>query len=124
MQRIAGFVFLATLIAVTAPASAQSPKRRPILPSTTVVPQGTYPAQTPSQMAAADPGGYTPAPMPDSDEAAPTAPASNEAQWSPSLFRAGHTYRGEGFVPGSSVQGSQNRNVRPAPGISLNVPLQ
>lgn len=124
MQRIAGFVFLATLMALSAPVSAQSAKRRPILPDTTLVPQGTYPAQTPSQMAAADPGGYTPAPMPDSDEAAPAAPASNEPQWSPSLFRPGHTYRGEGFVPGSSVQASQNRNIRPAPGISLNVPLQ
>lgn len=124
MQRIAGFVVLATLVAAAAPGSAQSPKRRPILPDTVIVPQGTYPARTQSQVAAADPGGFTPAPMPNADDAAPVAAPSNEPQWSPSLFRPGRTYRGEGFVPGSSVQASQNRNVRPAPGILLNVPLQ
>ncbi len=132
MRRIAGSVFLATLVfasmfSLCVPSLAQSPKRRPILTQTTISPEAAYPLppqQAPAQIASADPNGYTPAPMPNSEEVAPVAPQSAQPQWSPSLFRAGRTYRGEGFVPGSSVQASQNRNVHPAPGISLNVPLE
>ncbi len=47
-----------------------------------------------------------------------------QAEWSPNLFTNARTYRGEGYVPGSSVQASQQRNVHPAPGISLKVPLE
>ena len=128
MNKVAGSIFLGLIAMGAGPAPASW--RTPMLAQATVSPSATYPSTpgdtTPSQIASADANGYTPAPVPDSDQAAPLvqAPEPGQPQWSPSLFRTARTYRGEGFVPGSSVQASQQRNVHPAPGVSLNVPLE
>jgi hypothetical protein len=69
--------------------------------------------------------GFTAAPMPNSDTSAPTAQAANQGQptVAPSLFTTRPTYRGEGYVAGSSAQADQQKNYRPVPGINLSVPL-
>jgi hypothetical protein len=80
---------------------------------------GTAPAEPPAE-------GYTPAPVPDADQAAPVQRQLGppQAELTPGIFTAQSTYRGEGYTPGSSIEGTENRNVKPAPGFSLNVPLQ
>jgi hypothetical protein len=117
-------IFVASMAA--APALAASPLSAPILAEATVAPDAVSADPQPARVASADPGAYTAAPVPDSDQAAPlvAAPKPGEAQWAPNLFTGQSTYRGEGFVPGSSVQASQQRNRAPAPGVSLNVPLE
>lgn len=125
MRHIAGLFFLGMMVMGAAPPHGASLARTPMLAQATISPSATYPA-APAQVASADPNGYTPAPVPDSDEIAPVVRSAGppQAEWAPNLFTGAKTYRGEGYVPGSSVQASQQRNIRPAPGISLNVPLQ
>ena len=71
-------------------------------------------------------GGFTPAPLPNTDATAPIirqlGPA--QAQFSPGLFNAGKTTRGDGYVPGSTVEGNEQKRFHPAPGINMSVPLQ
>jgi hypothetical protein len=124
MTRVAGMICVGLMVA--APALAASPLSTPLLAEATVAPAATDPESAPAQVASVPPGGYTAAPVPDADQAAPPveAPKPGEAQWAPNLFTGQSTYRGEGFVPGSSVQASQQRNRAPAPGVSLNVPLE
>jgi hypothetical protein len=69
--------------------------------------------------------GYAPAPVPDADAAAPdhdAGPAKPELQ--ANLFTPQKNYQGEGYLPGSTVQGNQDRKRDPAPGFSLKVPLE
>lgn len=130
MARVAGLLAMAGLALVAAPALGQSLSTGRVLAQATIDPsesaQATAPAGSGAQVASADTNGYTPAPMPDADEAAPVAKPLGppEAQWSPNLFYSQGGYRGEGFTPGSTAQASQQRNGRPAAGISLNVPLE
>jgi hypothetical protein len=70
--------------------------------------------------------GYTAAPVPNSDFTIPFVkdPRQSQAQLAPGLFAPPATgYRGEGYVPGSSAEGEQQRKLKPAPGINLKVPL-
>jgi hypothetical protein len=66
-----------------------------------------------------------PAPMPDADIFAPVPHIDDPkaAHVTPSLFRPKTQFRGDGYSPGSTVQESQERTLKPAPGISLKVPL-
>lgn len=70
-------------------------------------------------------GGFSPAPVPDIDLVPhPRQEHVPAAELSADLFTNKKTYRGEGYLPGSTVQGSQERHVNPAPGFSLKVPLE
>jgi len=66
-----------------------------------------------------------PAPMPDADIFAPIPRVDDPkaAHVTPNLFRPKTQFRGDGYSPGSTVQESQERTLKPAPGISLKVPL-
>ncbi len=79
-----------------------------------------------SVTAALPSGGFAPAPVPDIDllPHVPHNAGPAQAELSADLFTAQKTYRGEGYLPGSTVQGSQTRHVNPAPGFSLKVPLE
>lgn len=69
---------------------------------------------------------YAPAPVPDRDEAAPVLPQLGppQPQFSPTLTRPQSTYFGEGYVAGSTVEGTEQRHYHPAPGFALTVPLE
>jgi hypothetical protein len=69
---------------------------------------------------------YTPAPMPDADLYAPLPPTQPQAsaQLGPQVIYPDKQYRGDGFFPGSTSQSVQQRLLKPAPGISLTMPLQ
>ncbi|HTW27922.1 MAG TPA: hypothetical protein VME92_12400 [Acetobacteraceae bacterium] len=87
---------------------------------------GAGTAQTAPQREAANaaPGQFEPAPVPDSDIAAPTAPqASDQPQFSPSLFNTKTQFRGDGFSPGSTAQSDEEKNYKPVPGFTMKVPL-
>ena len=78
---------------------------------------------TPEQLAV---GGFTAAPLPDSEASAPVLRRKGPAQatFSPGLFHAGKLVRGDGYVPGSTVEGSEQKHFNPAPGFNMSVPLQ
>jgi hypothetical protein len=70
--------------------------------------------------------GFTAAPTPNQDATIPFVkdPRADQAQLGPSVFAPPPKgYRGEGYVPGSTVDGEQQRRIKPAPGINLTVPL-
>jgi hypothetical protein len=67
---------------------------------------------------------FEPAPLPNRDLTPPQSTASNDPQFGPSLFTPNTQFRGDGFSPGSTAQGAQERNVHPTPGFSLTVPVQ
>ncbi len=69
-------------------------------------------------------GGYDIAPMPNQNSSAPRVVESTSPEVSPSMLGGkSNSYRGEGFVSGSSPQGIQQPKRMPMPGISLKVPL-
>lgn len=69
---------------------------------------------------------YEPAPMPNADALPPTGlVARAKTRLNPTIFSTAKTrYRGDGFVADSSEQVSEQRNFRPAGGLSLTMPLQ
>lgn len=71
-------------------------------------------------------GGFTPAPLPNSEASAPVlrelGPA--QAKFSPGLFHAGQSTHGDGYVPGSTIEGNEQKRFHPAPGFNMSVPLQ
>jgi hypothetical protein len=84
----------------------------------------TYKADTLARGAANQPLDE-PAPMPDADIFAPVPHVDDPkaAHLTPNLFRPKTQFRGDGYSPGSTAQESQERTLKPAPGISLKVPL-
>ena len=69
---------------------------------------------------------YTPAPVPDIDLEPPQSRNSQPggAELTPRLLRAQKKlYLGEGYMPGSSIDGEQQKRVKPLPGLNLSVPL-
>jgi hypothetical protein len=69
---------------------------------------------------------YAPAPMPDADMYAPLPPTppTNTAQIGPQFIYPQKQYRGDGFFPGSTSQSVLERQLKPAPGIAMTVPLE
>ena len=67
---------------------------------------------------------FVAAPVPNSDLNTPSNANANQPTLAPTLFTNHSTYRGEGFVAGSTVQGSQFAKARPGVGGVLNVPIQ
>ena len=80
---------------------------------------------SPARRAPATTPGFTPAPVPNQDVAAPSGPrAGKDAAIAPSFFTRRDQYRGEGYSAGSSSQVQQERRVQPGAGVNLRVPLQ
>ena len=67
---------------------------------------------------------YEPAPLPNPDAVGPPVASGGATTLSPTLFTQREQYRGDGFSPGSTAQGEQERNVQPAAGFKLHMPLQ
>jgi hypothetical protein len=92
--------------------------------------QASQGAEIPSQFSApvvSEPktagNGYQNAPMPDADVNAPLPPTPKTAQVSPSLFQPRKQFRGDGYSYGSTAQSWQEQRLKPAPGVTLKVPL-
>ena len=67
------------------------------------------------------------APVPNLALAAPiptVAKGPAQPEFAPRLFAAQKTYRGEGFVTGSTPQIAQDRRQAPAVGFNLRLPLE
>lgn len=92
----------------------------PLFPDVTFAPEHGVEAQ---QLAV---GGFTAAPLPDSEASAPVLRTLGppQAQFSPGLFNAGRSTHGDGYVPGSTVEGNEQKRFHPAPGFNMSVPLQ
>lgn len=68
---------------------------------------------------------YQPAPLPNRSLAAPQfARGPAGPSLAPTLFTSQRQFRGDGFSPGSTAQGEQERNMRPSPGFLLHMPLE
>lgn len=67
---------------------------------------------------------FEPAPIPNQDLFAPVQRANEDPQISPTVFRPGTQFRGDGVLPGSSAQSYEERHMMPAAGLNLNVPLK
>ena len=68
---------------------------------------------------------YGPAPVPNRDLLAPSAPAEKAStQVAPTLFTTPRQTMGMAYPPSSTVQDEQEQRMRPTPGLSLLVPLQ
>ncbi len=82
----------------------------------------TVPAPAPNPSRSAGPV-YEPAPLPNPNVAPPSRADSGGPAISPSLFNRPDQFRGDAFTKGDSNQGTQNRNLKPSPGLSLTMPL-
>jgi hypothetical protein len=105
--------------------AASPPPAMPVSPVATALVGSVAPAKSGAVVATID-AGYTNAPVPNTDAAIPFVkdPSKDQAQLGPGVFAPPATgYRGEGYTPGSSVDGEQQRKVKPGGGISLKVPL-
>ena len=68
--------------------------------------------------------GYAAAPMPNQDASAPRIVESQGPEVAPSMLGSKTTsFRGDGFISGSTPQVAQQPKKMPLPGISLKVPL-
>ena len=85
-------------------------------------PVSSFTTQAPARVTA--PPGYTTAPTPNDDAAAPVTRASKDTSLAPGFFSRRDQYRGEGLSPGSSAQIEQDRRAKPGAGINLRMPLQ
>jgi hypothetical protein len=97
-----------------------------LLASGTPIPGGAQTIGTPSYSTSSRTPAYAPAPMPDADLYAPlppTPPAST-TQIGPQFIYPQKQYRGDGFFPGSTSQSVLERQLKPAPGIAMTVPLE
>jgi hypothetical protein len=113
------------LLPLTIMLMAASPQRRgePLAFTTSSFPlPGDDSALAPS--AKANRSGYEPAPVPDRDLVAPSPAPQTGADISPSLFMPKTQFRGDGYMAGSTSQSVQEKNVRPAAGFNVRMPLQ
>jgi hypothetical protein len=96
---------------------------------TTSHPQLAFVEQSPpaARSLSLDPqSGFSPAPVPDQTIEAPNQHAfgGRRTELMPELFRQRKTYQGDGYTPGSTVQGEQQKRQKPLPGFNLSVPLE
>ena len=66
---------------------------------------------------------YEPAPLPNRDVELGTPRATLDSSLSPTLFNRRDSYRGDGYLPGSTAQSETERRVRPGAGFNLKMPL-
>lgn len=103
---------------------AASPPSIPLLASSESMLRAPAPVVAPAPVA---PSAFTPAPVPDIDQAPvpQKAAASGDPQLTPSFFHQAPAFMGDGYTPNSTVvQSEQSRRIGPAGGLNLSVPLQ
>lgn len=67
---------------------------------------------------------YTPAPVPNENVERPGHGGQRaHTELTPGLYRPGKSYLGDGYTPGSTIQGEEQRRYKPLPNLSLSVPL-
>ncbi len=64
------------------------------------------------------------APMPDIDVTAPSSAPSNGPRLRPDFFPQRAYNGGQGYIPGSTIEGQQEQRQKPIPGFNLKMPLQ
>jgi hypothetical protein len=70
-------------------------------------------------------GGYLAAPVPNNGVSGPSAgDAKNGPGLSPGFYQPKDYNIGEGYLPGSTVQGEQEHRAKPMPSLKLTVPLE
>ena len=105
------------------PLLAASPGQKPL---SLVVPLPRSPALPlpPKPPSVASPSAFQPAPLPNRELSAPFAKLDDTStSLAPTLFTNKDSYRGDGFIKGSTAQSEQERRVRPTPGFSLVMPF-
>lgn len=65
-------------------------------------------------------GGFSPAPMPDPDSAAPAGSADPHTTFAPVIYGQARTFSSDSAAQGSTQHG---RLTQPATGVAMNVPL-
>ena len=64
------------------------------------------------------------APVPDTSLTAPLGPPPSQgAQLRPDFFGRKLYNNGQGYVPGSTIEGQQEQREKPIPGVNLKLPL-
>jgi len=88
--------------------------------------EATISPEQPLQTGTVATSNFTPAPLPDSEASAPILRTlgPETARFTPGLFHRENTVHGDGYVPGSTVEGNEQRRFNPSPGINMKVPLQ
>jgi hypothetical protein len=67
---------------------------------------------------------FEPAPVPDTDLAAPSTPEPTDTGLQPAIFSKKEEYQGSGFSRGSTAPSLQPRARRPALGLNFSMPVQ
>lgn len=67
---------------------------------------------------------YQAAPVPNTALSAPQLAPTTGTRISPHFFNQRAFNGGQGYVPGSTIEGQQEQRQLPVPGLNLNMPLQ
>jgi hypothetical protein len=113
-------VLLACLLsAVTITTATAAPRKTP---AQDAAPQEELPVPPiPPDMGS----GYLAAPVPNTGMSAPAQPGARPgAEFSPGFYQPRDYNIGEGYLPGSTVQGEQEHRAKPMPSLNLKVPLE
>jgi hypothetical protein len=112
------------LIPLALPLLAASPARQQLSLAVPNDPSPLIP-MSPSPLSLTPKSGpaYEAAPLPNRDLNGPITRGASGPSWTPSLFTTKNQYRGDGFAPGSTAQGEQERNMKPGAGFSLHMPF-
>lgn len=119
-------MFRALLLTIGAVATVAAAPSKYSLLTTPSFQEDTVSLEQAGQAAASAGNDFTPAPLPNSDASAPILRTlgPETAQFTPGLFQRETTFRGNGYTPGSTVDGNEQRRFNPSPGINMKVPLQ
>jgi hypothetical protein len=112
-------VLLSLLTAITIATAAAAPRKGPTQ-------EATPGEELPIPPIPPDLGTtYLAAPVPNSGIRAPALPDARPGpELSPGFYQPKDYNIGEGYLPGSTVQGEQEHRAKPMPSLKLKVPLQ
>ncbi len=118
-------ILLVFAVAASAAAITAARAQTPFGSQAAITPRYNATATTSTYGNEGDSTRFEPAPMPNADIYAPLPRVDDPkaAQLSPKLFQPPRQFRGDGYSSGSTAQGSQERSLKPAPGVSMKVPL-
>ena len=71
-----------------------------------------------------EPPAYQAAPMPDTERSAPALAAPRGTQIRPDFYSRRFYNGGQGYLPGSTIEGEQEQRQLPVPELNLKMPLQ
>lgn len=70
------------------------------------------------------PPDFQAAPVPDIRQSAPAQSSATGPQLRPDLFNPKGYNNGQGYLPGSTIEGQQSQRQRPVPGLNLRIPVR